>query len=195
MRPLGGGAAARLLPADDSVDAYSWSADERLIGVGTERGIYVDERDAARRSMIRAEPAAIMWGTAISPDGRLVAYTSNESGDYQIFVEPFPSTGVRRPVSRAGGAEEPRWSRDGRRLYYRNGQRIYEVSVSTTPELTAGEPRVVYEGDFVNVGGRSYDVAPDGQRVLVIEGGVGQTPRLRMVRGWFGEVARLTRAP
>ncbi len=194
VKPLGGGAAERLLPAGDSVRAYSWSADERLIGVGTGRGISVDERGAGRRSMIRAERAAL-WGTAISPDGRFVAYTSAESGDYQTFVEPFPSTGVRRLVSGAGGAEEPRWSRDGRRLYYRSGQRIYEVSVSTAPDLTAGEPRVVYEGDFVNVGGRSYDVSPDGQRVLVIEGGVGRTPRLRMVRGWFGEVARLTRAP
>ena len=86
----------------------------------------------------------------------------------------------------------PRWSPDGRRLFYRSGQRILEVSVSISPELTLGELRVVFQGDFVNVPGRSFALSPDGRRVLVIEGGVGETRRLRMVQGWLAEVARLT---
>ena len=198
VQALDGGAAERLLPAGDTLFASSWSADGRLLGASSNsrpsaaRGVFVIERVSGERRPVRISPSD-MWGTAISPDGRLVAYTSDEIGDFQNLVEPIPPTGVRRPVSRTGGAEEPRWSPDGRRLFYRSGQRILEIPVSTSPELTLGEPRVVFEGDFVNVSGRSYALAPDGRRVLVIEGGVGETRQLRIVQGWLTEVARLTR--
>ena len=134
------------------------------------------------------------WGTAISPDGRAVVYTSPESGEYQNYLQPFPPTGERYQVSRVGGAEEPRWSRDSSKIYYRSGQRIMVVSVQTTPEIRIGEPQVFYEGEFVNVGGRSYDISPDGERALVITASEGTARSIRVITNWFDRVERIISA-
>jgi Tol biopolymer transport system component len=134
----------------------------------------------------------VNWGTAVSPDGRYVVYTSAESGVYQIYLQPIPPTGTRYQVSRVGGAEEPRWSRDGKTVYYRSGNRIMAVSIATEPELTIGEPDSFFRGEFENVGGRSYDVHPDGQRVLVIRADNAMAS-IRVVTNWFGEVERVIR--
>jgi hypothetical protein len=137
--------------------------------------------------------AGLPWGTAVSPDGRAIAYTSDETGEYHIYIQSLPLIGGRSQVSRAGGAEEPRWARDGKQLFYRNGQRIIEVPVATRPTLVIGAPRTFFAGDFVNVSGRSYDVAPDGERALVIEGGASGTGTLAVTQGWFTELDRLVR--
>ena len=134
------------------------------------------------------------WGPAISPDGRAVVYTSSESGGYQNYLQPLPVTGNRFQVSRTGGAEEPRWSDDGSYLYYRSGNRIMVVTVTTHPELRIGEPQVFFAGEFENVSHRSYDVHPDGRRSLVIRGGVNTASSIRVVTNWFSEVERLIRA-
>ena len=133
------------------------------------------------------------WGAAISPDGRAVVYTSSESGAYQNYLQPIPVTGTRFQVSRTGGAEEPRWSEDGSKLYYRSGNRIMVVAVTTHPELEIGEPQVFFAGEFVNVSHRSYDVHPDGRRSLVIRGGENTASSIRVVTNWFSEVERLVR--
>jgi serine/threonine-protein kinase len=80
------------------------------------------------------------WGGAISPDGNWVAYTSDETGDYQVYVQPFPPTGERYSISTEVGSEEPVWSRDGTALYYRNGRRFWRVRLRTTPSWAAGVP-------------------------------------------------------
>ncbi len=90
-------------------------------------------------------------------------------------------------MSREGGAEEPIWSRDGTRLFFRSGQRIMVASVANDTTLTVGIPSVAYRGDFVNVGGRSYDVGPDG-RFFIIEAPPGTTTHLRVVLNWGEEL-------
>lgn len=134
------------------------------------------------------------WGMAVSPDGRAVVYTSSVSGEYQNYLQPVPPTGKRYQVSRVGGAEEPRWSRDGSKIYYRSGLRIMVVDVQTSPEIVLSEPRVFYEGNFVNVGGRSYDISPDGTRALVIEGPEDTTGSIRLINDWMKEVERIVAA-
>ena len=194
----GGGAGALLFAPHDSLLAQSWSSDGRWLGAddngrsSSRLAVYVVDRTTGARQAIRTTGGA-PWGTAVSPDGRTIAYTSDETGEYHIYVQSFPPTGNRRQVSRSGGSEEPRWTHDGSRLFFRNGQRIMEAAVTTKPDLKVGEPRVFFEGDFVNVSGRSYAVARNGERVLVIEGGVGDTQSLRLVQHWFGEVGRLVR--
>lgn len=131
------------------------------------------------------------WGVTISPDGRFVAYTSPVSGQYQNYLQPVPPTGARYQVSRVGGAEEPRWSRDGSKLYYRSGQRIMVVDVQASPEIVLSEPRVFFEGGFVNVGGRSYEISPDGSRALVISPSEDTTRSIHMVTNWLNEVERM----
>jgi len=134
------------------------------------------------------------WGMAVAPQGNAVVYTSPVSGEYQNYLQPVPPTGVRYQVSRVGGAEEPRWSRDGKKIYYRSGLRIMVVDVQLEPEIVLGEPRVFYQGSFVNVSGRSYDISPDGTRALVIKGPVDTASSIRLVTNWLDEVERIVSA-
>ncbi len=135
-------------------------------------------------------PGNTNWGTVVSPDGRAVAYTSEHTGEYHIYVQPLPPTGEIQQASLVGGSEEPRWTADGRRLFYRSGRRLMFVEIQTEPGLAVGVPEVFYEGDFVNVGGRSYEISPDGSRALVMDGGVSTTTTLNVVPGWLVEVER-----
>jgi Tol biopolymer transport system component len=190
-----GGVADPLLAPGEGLEIQSWSSDGQLLGAngfGSDRqeGIWVIDRTTGERHSI-STAGGHPWGTAVSPDGRVVAYTSDETGEYHIFAQPFPPTGLRKQVSRVGGSEEPRWSRDGTRLFYRSGQRIMEVKIRTKQRLSVGAPTVFFQGDFVNVGGRSYDVAPDMRRVLIIEGGASGTNTLKVVQGWFAELQTL----
>jgi Tol biopolymer transport system component len=139
---------------------------------------------------VAADPVASDWGGVFLPDKRWIAYTSDQSGDYQVYVRRIPPDGTLLQVSSAPGSEEPRWSRDGRRLYFRNGRRIMADSFSPDPTPSAGTPAVVFEGDFVNGGGASYDVAPDGRRFLVIRDDQSTTTQLRIVTDWFSDVRR-----
>ena len=134
------------------------------------------------------------WGMAASPDGSAVVYTSPVSGEYQNYLQPVPPTGERYQVSRIGGAEEPRWSRDGTKIYYRSGKHIMVVDVQTSPGIVLGEPRVFYEGNFVNVSGRSYDISPDGKRALVIKGPADKAQSIRIITNWLDEVERIISA-
>ncbi|MEE8538534.1 MAG: hypothetical protein V3S54_01865 [Woeseiaceae bacterium] len=111
---------------------------------------------------------------AISPDGRWMAYYSNETGGWEIYVQPLEENGSRsagagRVRISTGGGEAPIWSRDGRELFYRWGTKIYVVDVTLGPKFRAGSPRVLFDGPFVNLFGWSYDVSPDGKRFLFIE--------------------------
>jgi Tol biopolymer transport system component len=82
-----------------------------------QNAVYILDRRTGERYAITTLGGA-PWGTAVSPDGRAVAYISDETGEYQIYIQPFPPTGIRRQLSRTGGAEEPRWTRDGTRLFF-----------------------------------------------------------------------------
>ena len=132
------------------------------------------------------------WGTAISPDGRAVAYTSSATGAYHVFMQPLPPTGQLIQVSRKGGAEEPRWGPDGTKLYFRSGSRIMAVDVVMDPQLAVGQPRVFYAGVFENVSGRSYDIDPNEERALVIRSD-DLAPSMRVVTNWFGRVEAIIR--
>jgi serine/threonine-protein kinase len=134
-------------------------------------------------------------GPAFSPDGRYIAYVSDESGQYEVYVRPYPPRPGKWQVSTAGGEEEI-WSRDGRELFYRNGNKWMVVPVSLRPEFKAGTPRLLFEGPYVNVGGLSYDVTPDGRRFLLLEPveHAASVTHLNVVLNWFEEVKQKSSA-
>ena len=108
---------------------------------------------------------------ALSPDGRWLAYTSNEAAQqYDVYVASFPDMKSRRQVS-SGGAAEPRWSRDGRELYFVSGGRLMVVPVTPGPSLQVGNPRALFsvEGYRRARNHQQYDVAPDGRFVMIKE--------------------------
>ena len=129
-------------------------------------------------------------GPKFSPDGRWIAYGSDESGQYEVYVRPYPPGPGEWQVSTQGG-EHVIWSRDGKELFYRNGNKWMVVVVHLKPEFTPEAPRLLFEGPYVMVGGQSYDVTPDGQRFLVLEPAeqeAAQVTHLNVVLNWFEEV-------
>jgi eukaryotic-like serine/threonine-protein kinase len=125
-----------------------------------------------------------------SPNGRLLAYASNESGRMEIYVHAYPVAGRPWQVSSAGG-DEPRWSRDGKELFFRQGSRMMAVTVDTTGSFTASAPHLLFEGDFDDVGGiADYDVAPDGRFLMLKPEIKVETPRLALIVNWFDEFRR-----
>jgi len=108
----------------------------------------------------------------LSPDGRWLAYQSDESGQFEVYVRPYPNVTERRWTISSGGGTSPLWSSDGRTLYYHNGRAIVAVDVpaSGPAALTAGPPRTVAEvALFSERLGPVFDVAPDGRRFLVVQ--------------------------
>ena len=109
-----------------------------------------------------------------SPDGKWVAYTSNESGRSEVYVIPFPPSpnGGKWLVSEGGGVQ-PRWRRNGEELFYISPDwKMMAVEVKTKPVLQVGTPRPLFQTDMVDTGIRtgpmSWDLASDGNRFLVI---------------------------
>ena len=96
------------------------------------------------------------------------------------------------PISRESG-EEPIWSRSGDELFYRNKNKWMVVSITTEPDFVASPPKVLFEGPYGQVGGLSYDAAPDGQRFLVLlpEYDDSKVRELHVVTNWFEELRQL----
>ncbi len=136
-----------------------------------------------------------------SPDGRFLAYVSDETGQLQVYLRPFPGPGPRARVSPEGGTE-PVWSRDGRELFYRRDRQYFSVTTTRAgDQLRVGRPQRLFEGDFVVAslipGFPSYDVAPDGQRFIMVAR-AGDTPRptrLDVVLGWVQELDQRLKPP
>ncbi len=134
------------------------------------------------------------YGAVFSPDGRWLAYSSDESGRQEVYVQPFPGPGRKWQISTEGGGGDgipPRWARNGRELFYRNGDKMMVVEVSATPSgFSAGRPRVLFEGRYENI----FDVAPDGQRFLMIQPVEPEQPatQINVVLNWFEELKAVT---
>jgi eukaryotic-like serine/threonine-protein kinase len=129
-------------------------------------------------------------GAQLSPDGRWVAYGSNESGRTEIYVHAFAGQGGRLQVSTEGGIE-PRWAPDGRALYFRDGDRMMAVPLETGAALNPGTPRVLFEGSYTRMGWpqANYDVAPNGKAFLMVRGDAQRLPTsINVIANWFEEL-------
>ena len=122
-----------------------------------------------------AQTDAIEMHPAVSPDGRWLAYVSDETGTPGIFAQAFPGPGGRWQISESGYV--PRWSRDGRELYFEDEGKMYVVPVQTGPSFTFGTPRELFEMRTFNLSDTlsNYDVAPDGRFVAILPKGDGAT--------------------
>jgi len=132
---------------------------------------------------------------AFSPDGRWLAYQSDESGTVEVYVRPFRGPGGRWQISKGGGVV-PVWSRDGRELLFETlDQRVMAVGYSAMGDsFLAGKPRVWSETHLFKVSGMSvYDLAPDGKRLAAIlasdEPG-GNATHLTFLLNFFDELRR-----
>ncbi len=171
--------AGAVLPADtvrrfdEAVRVSDWMPDGRgLIVTRTMADTREDlwlvptEGHGEPRALV-ATPFADVQGT-VSPDGRWIAYASDESGQFDIYVERVqdrsPGPGTRERVS-SGGGSDPRWSRDGQELFFRRGSQIH----AATPALGRGQNALATTSMLfdTSAGIRTFDVAPDGRRFLL----------------------------
>jgi Tol biopolymer transport system component len=109
-------------------------------------------------------------GPRLSPDGRWLAYISNESGRDEVYVQPFPGPGGKWQISVSGGTE-PVWSHTGGEIFFRSGDKMMAVSVASGGSFSAETPRVLFEGRFVpsRRGDAAYDVSSDDRRFLMLQ--------------------------
>lgn len=133
-----------------------------------------------------------------SPDGRFLAYMSDESGEYEVYVQPFPGPGAKEQISISGGLY-PIWDPMGDELFYQTevegGERVAVMAVDYRVDgdrFVPGKPRELFRGPFVLGPRANYDISPDGQRFVILRRTTetNRTP-LTFVINWFAELERL----
>ena len=137
------------------------------------------------------QTSALETAPRFSPDGHFIAYNSDESGRTEVYVRPYPGPGGKWQISTEGGTE-PVWNPKGRELFYRSGNKMMAVDVTTQSTFSAGKPKMLFEGPYVPTP-RSfpdYDVSPDGQRFLMLKADEqAQAPtQINVVLNWFEEL-------
>ncbi len=172
----------------------SWSADGKLLSfveVNPTTGFDIwvlDMKDRKAAPFLRTPFYEV---GLFSPDGRWMAYVSNESGRYEVYVQPYPGPGGKWQISTDGGMDA-RWSANGRELTYRNGDKMMAVDITTQPAFSAGKPKMLFEGPYMPPSPTFsyYDVSADGQRFLMlkpVEQAQAAT-QIVVVQNWFEEL-------
>ena len=196
----GSGAIEPLIQGDHTLQPGSWSSDGRYLlfteTIPTEsQNIAVYDRDSKKSVSLFATDYDESY-PEFSPDGRYLAYCTNETGQSEVYVCPFPELGRKILVSTKGGFA-PIWARNGRRIYYwsLDWNRLMAVNVNISPVFSAGTQQTLFEYPLISISYiRSYDISPDGARFLAIredETKPFEITRLNFVQNWFEELKRL----
>jgi serine/threonine-protein kinase len=181
----GDGQTEEIVPFSRSVIPSSWSPDGRVLAfdsfdLGVSGFGFVSFGGNVER--VQNERFA-QWGPDFSPDGRWIAQSSSETGRYEVFVRSYPDGKITRQISVDGGIE-PVWCTCGE-LFYRNATRWMSSKIRTQPDLQWDPPQLAFETDFIDTPGRSYDISPDGKRLLVVKrAGEAARNRINLVANW-----------
>ena len=195
------GGAEQLTTSNTFQYPASWSPDGQMLAFteihptnGPDVWVLPLEREHKPRPFLQTPFTE--WAAMFSPDGRWLAYSSDESGRFEVYVVPFPGPGAKWQISTEGG-REPVWARNGRELFYRNGDKMLVVAIAMQPTLTVGTPRVLFERHYERGPGfrPNYDVAPDGQRFVMIKASEQEVARIQLhvLLNWFDELRRRVR--
>ena len=189
----GRGQAEQLFEKEYVQFPYSYSGDQKLLAFmdrneGGDFDLFTLQLDGGAKS----EPFYVTQfhelRPVVSPDGHWIAFTSNRSGSFNVYVKRYPAEGLPIPISTEGG-NFPLWAPDGEEIFYRDGERMMAVSVQTQPSLKSGKPRVFASGSYRG----DYDITPDGLRFVTIKRRKqGSEPtQIRVVLNWLEELKRL----
>ena len=198
-----GGASPELLLRSQTLAVpKSFSPDGRYLiyaqvypGTGSDLFALPIGQPGAQPKALWQTPATSSQGE-FSPDGRWVAITSNDSGQSEIYVIPFPPTANEKKwVVSTGGGVMPRWRRDGKELFYISPDwKMMAVDVDTQPTFRSGTPRALFDTEMVDTGIRngptSWDIAPDGKRFLIISENSSGAASLNVILNWRPEQPR-----
>jgi Tol biopolymer transport system component len=189
----GSGAVEKLTHGAATALRHSWSPDGKVLLFDDRHptslfDIWILPLEGERQTRPFLQTPANERPGGFSPDGRWFAYISDESGRFEVYVQPFPGPGGKWQVSTEGG-RQPVWARNGREIFYRNGDKMMSVAVETTPLFALSKPELLFEGRYWDSGFEDYDVAPDGERFLMIRAEEEPAPtRIHVVLNWAEEL-------
>jgi Tol biopolymer transport system component len=190
----GSGTIERLTTSEFPPLPTSCSPDKRLLAFSqgsskTGSDIWLLPLEGERKPRPFLQTAFDENGAKFSPDGRWLVYQSNESGRFEVFVQPFPA---QEQMADFCGWRGSAWSRAGREIVYRNGTKMMAVEVSTEPAFKAGRPKLLFEEKYLDpYFSEFYDITPDGERFVIIKPGERQLmTRINVVLNWFEELQR-----
>jgi Tol biopolymer transport system component len=176
-KPSSGSGEEKLLLKPDQAEnitgVYDWSSDGHILYTSSDakgnKSIWTVSLAAGPKAEVFLKSAHNEDQPHFSPDGRWVAYMSNESGGNQIYVRPFPAAGGKTPVSLQGGIQ-PRWHPNGKELFFLDRNKLMAVDIKADPIFEVGKPRVLFEvpGAGPDSGNTSnpyatFAVTPDGR--------------------------------
>jgi serine/threonine protein kinase len=196
----GSGIAEQLLTSKQHQDPGSWSPDGKIMAYAelhpeTNWDIWLLRMEDERRSEPFLQTRFNEYHPMISPDGRWLAYSSDESGRLEVYVRPFPDGRGKWLISTEGG-REPLWARDGEELFYRTGGKLMTVAIETESSFVAGKPRLLFEWEFDSremtpFGSPNYDVSPDGRFLMIKPDPSPPSAQINFILNWFEELKRL----
>jgi Tol biopolymer transport system component len=190
-----------LVSQGDSFSSFlisDFSKDEKWIAFevrtkNSDRDLWIKSlTDSIQPAKPLIQTNASEWALRFSPNNQFIAYTSNSSGRYEVYVQGFPNADKIIQVSNGGG-EEPVWTPSGHQVIYRYGKQWWLVDVITTDgKVQPDAPRLLFEGPYLNCPGPSFDIAPDG-RLLLLKPITDKhsTTELIVVENWFEELKKL----
>jgi serine/threonine-protein kinase len=195
-KPANGSGEAKLLITGDSrLYINDWTPDGSMFVINTygqlQSGISIFNSKGNRTIETFIDSPADEWMSDLSPDGKWLAYTSNESGRYEVVIQPFPEKGGKWQVS-TGGGMEPRWSADGKRLFYTRGNKIILIPISTkNGVITVGKERILFDkySALPVDSGITYDVAPYADYFITTQtANVTSFQQVNVIVNWFSEL-------
>jgi len=189
---------------DRSLLPWSWSKDGKTLvtfewnaNAGFDIGSMSMEGDHERKPLLQEKHVETQ--PEISPDGRWMAYMSNESGENEIYVRPFPDVDMGRWHISTDGGDSPLWSPDGQELFYRNGDEVMAVAVETEPTFRAGKPGILFSGTYAYLSAMQphpWDISRDGRFLMMKEvasdgtSAAGDPQKINIVLNWFEELKK-----
>lgn len=167
----------------------SISADGQFLVVTMDADVFMFNTQTKDLIPITKTPKLEEFHASISPDGSLISYTRSDSRAYHVFLQPTHFNSNLVQISDTEGAEEPRWTADGKRIIYRSGQQWMEVEIKNVETLEVSKPKLIAEGDFINIDGFSFDLSRDGQKLLLVKGSEQKTAsEIKVIQYWFKEL-------
>jgi serine/threonine protein kinase/Tol biopolymer transport system component len=177
-------------PTSVSPDGH-WLAITRL-NQATSADVFVLSLTGDSEPRAIVQTAAYEGGAQFSPDGHWLAFVSDESSQVQVFVRPFPGPDRKWLLSTQGGSH-PRWNRNGKELFYREGtSKMMAVDLNFTPDPVPSSPRLLFDRRYafgISLTTPNYDVSPDGQRFVMVKD-ESESGRLSFVLNWFQELKK-----
>ena len=201
----GSGEPETLLDRNERQFPTSWVANGNVMSLHTEypdtaRDLYVLSLDGDLTPKAFLATPSQERGPSFSPDGEWIAYVSDESGQDEVYVRPYPGPGGQVIIS-TGGGKEVIWGPDGSELFYRNGDQLMVVAVNPGETFSIEAPAPLFVAPYApdtaggGAGNPNYDISPDGQQFIFVEpdvpAGADGGALINVVLNWFEELKRL----